>query len=372
MPTESVEVKGTEVTSNPTANPVQSSISVTALEFVETKPARIRKRKPVGWRPPTSYSLDMRVERTATGYYEFRPSSVVVKRSGVLSGTLTAYEQKNYLPATGLSDSAITQALIALKQQKVNLGVAFAEASKTADFIGDVATRIARAYRDGKKGRWKSVARHLGVTWRETPKTWLQAQYAVKPLLMEAHGAIEELSKNPDTAFICTVRGHAVRDDSNDIYVNGGRGVRFRAVGERRSSCMVRLDYVPDNAFLRSLARTGVTNPAEIAWEIVPFSFVVDWFLPVGDYLHVLDANLGWQFKGGSSSTYRNVTQNVKQAPASGDYLGGSFSGSFKRVKLDRVVFTGSPLPTLPRLKNPLSLGHMANGLALLSQVAKR
>jgi hypothetical protein len=35
-----------------------------------------------------------------------------------------------------------------------------------------------------------------------------------------------------------------------------------------------------------SLQRSlGLVNPLEIAWEVVPYSFVVDWFLPVGSYI---------------------------------------------------------------------------------------
>jgi hypothetical protein len=31
--------------------------------------------------------------------------------------------------------------------------------------------------------------------------------------------------------------------------------------------------------------KLGFVNPAVIAWELVPFSFVVDWFVPVGNFL---------------------------------------------------------------------------------------
>lgn len=35
----------------------------------------------------------------------------------------------------------------------------------------------------------------------------------------------------------------------------------------------------------------GFTNPAAVLWEATPFSFVVDWFLPIGDYLKTLDGS---------------------------------------------------------------------------------
>lgn len=42
----------------------------------------------------------------------------------------------------------------------------------------------------------------------------------------------------------------------------------------------------------------GLNNPLGIAWERVPFSFVVDWFIPIGNYFSVL------AFFSGLSATY--------------------------------------------------------------------
>lgn len=40
------------------------------------------------------------------------------------------------------------------------------------------------------------------------------------------------------------------------------------------------------SAFIRLLiGRLGLNNPALITWELIPFSFVVDWFLPVGTWI---------------------------------------------------------------------------------------
>lgn len=39
---------------------------------------------------------------------------------------------------------------------------------------------------------------------------------------------------------------------------------------------------------LAYLMMLGFDNPARTIWELVPFSFVLDWFLPIGDYLEQL------------------------------------------------------------------------------------
>lgn len=35
----------------------------------------------------------------------------------------------------------------------------------------------------------------------------------------------------------------------------------------------------------------GLHSPAAVLWEATPFSFVADWFMPMGDYLHNLDSS---------------------------------------------------------------------------------
>lgn len=52
---------------------------------------------------------------------------------------------------------------------------------------------------------------------------------------------------------------------------------------------MVKVQHIADvrvtNPNLLLASRLGLTNPASIAWELVPFSFVVDWFGTVGEFL---------------------------------------------------------------------------------------
>lgn len=38
----------------------------------------------------------------------------------------------------------------------------------------------------------------------------------------------------------------------------------------------------------------GFVNPAAVAWDAVPFSFVIDWFIPVGKFLNSFTADLGF------------------------------------------------------------------------------
>jgi hypothetical protein len=51
------------------------------------------------------------------------------------------------------------------------------------------------------------------------------------------------------------------------------------------ASVAIRARVKVQNVDLYRLEQLGLLNPAVLAWELVPFSFVVDWFTNVGDYL---------------------------------------------------------------------------------------
>lgn len=74
-------------------------------------------------------------------------------------------------------------------------------------------------------------------------------------------------------------------------------------------------------------ANTGISNPALLAWELLPWSFVIDWFIPVGDYLESLSAFDGFTFSGGSQVL---VTR--------GDYFSNHSTQSYATWNRKRVV----------------------------------
>jgi hypothetical protein len=48
--------------------------------------------------------------------------------------------------------------------------------------------------------------------------------------------------------------------------------------------------------------RLGVINPLAIAWELYPFSFVIDWFVPIGSVLTAATATAGLEFVSGHTT----------------------------------------------------------------------
>jgi hypothetical protein len=326
----------------------------------------------------------------------------------------------------GLISRAEVNALLKLKDQKVNLAVAYAEATKTAEHLTKTALRLRRmvkaarrldvrkfleianapevhgrviTVRKPRKKRQKPHDRYPKPLGYEVPfsdgrvsSLVLEHSYAWKPLLSDAKGVWDEFvsNNNKNSRRIITVFGFANERYESVVdkpfscpnpvsLIQGLIEVRRRGIHR----CKVRLDYELDNPALVQASAVGLTNPLEVAWEVVPFSFVVDWFYPVGDYLSSLDAAVGYRFLGGSRSVTtkenswgRVKTESIfvnsiharKQKVSNGSPIATAYKTNF-----DRHIYGASPVPLVPRIdRNGLDAGsRFLNALALLSQAIR-
>lgn len=264
--------------------------------------------------------------------------------------------------------------------QKINLAQAVAEGQKTIDLVASSATKIANAFIALKKGKISAAHRALTGSKKSAPlgsslaDNWLALQYGVKPLLNDVYGAAEHLAQNPKPpTFIVTGNGHA--NDSHQEYDYPGAGNSGRIIVKELdydSRAKVQVRYQVANHAVKSMSQLGIVNPATLAWELLPWSFVVDWFLPVGDYLAGLNYDAGLEFVTGceiqftKNSWTHTLTGNDFISQPYRYTIGRTELGTSSNIRHDRTRIYGSPGPVTPSFKNPLSTDHMLNALALL------
>lgn len=118
------------------------------------------------------------------------------------------------------------------------------------------------------------------------------------------------------------------------------------------------LQYRMNSEDRARLAQTGIDNPALLAWELLPYSFVVDWFLPVGNYLESLNAFSGFSFVSGWVS-YR--TEQWYSVEYNGKVTNGTYGfqyrkgfGEIYRARYQRDVLSSFPGAGYPTFKNPI------------------
>lgn len=306
----------------------------------------------------------------------------------------------------GISDSdvsdiqakATNQLLSAIKSQSVNMAQGFGEKKQTFRLIGDTAYRLADSIRALRRGDIHQAARDLGVLapkrassrfkkafidprrqGEAVSRAWLELQYGWKPLLSDVYGLAEQLAKQSNRPMTNTVRTRkklakpiSYRTTSKDGKAVG-ENVR---TGEDTVVVTIKVSYRVTQPAIASAKETGLTNPALLAWELLPFSFVADWFYPFGSFLGTLDATLGCVFDSGYRSVHRSTHSKAYRSLNGIDSVGNQRNmlkwSSQEMVSYNRVVLTDFPSVTLPPFKNPASLLHAANAVALVTQLFRK
>lgn len=174
--------------------------------------------------------------------------------------------------------------------------------SQVAESIG----RIANAARDLKRGNLTGFFRNL----REMPRSsrrrvlkrynqgdlsgaFLSAHLGWEPLIKDAYSASEGFDPPaPKAARIKASKGYS----GNFYRLNRtAYPVQFKGMAKGVTTILATVDRPPTNA-----ERFGMANPFSVAWELVPLSFVADYFLPIGSVITALGfvgmqgARRGW------------------------------------------------------------------------------
>jgi len=259
--------------------------------------------------------------------------------------------------------------------------------------IAEGATQIYEAYRNVRKGRFKQAKRILTkriTVWhphiddsiqrfvkysvpaarrensirihKDAAKNWLALQYGWLPLLNDVFDAAESLA-NHLYAPLHYQRSASFEYSQHDILVSGQ--IKYT----RKNNYKTR--YTAYYSETASWAKqSGLQNPENLAWELLPWSFVADWFIPVGDYLEAR------AFSQRMTGTFVKSTLKDKWC---GSTQGTGISG-FKfivpdmaynhSVTLTRTVSStlDVPLPHFKPLDSVPSWRRCANALALLTQ----
>jgi len=119
-------------------------------------------------------------------------------------------------------------------------------------------------------------------------------------------------------------------------------------------------------------AKFGLLNPFEVIWELVPFSFVADWFVPIGNYLRAWDASLRVDHVGGAygQKIVVKATTEAHRCHSNDTTLHGGLGLGGRWTYVRREPITGVPTTSLLRmpLKLDLDAPKALAGIALLLQ----
>jgi hypothetical protein len=262
--------------------------------------------------------------------------------------------------------------------------------------VATTATRVARAFLQLKRfnvtGAFKTLGmvgsphlRELNKAARRMKHTregrldyasnaWLEMTYGWKPLLMDLDNIASDLAsrwaRDPSDLLI---RGTGSSDPYFKYSNTSSASVNHTVSGKTRVGIIAHARVI--DADKRNRAGLGLhpIGAANLVWELLPFSFVADWIVPVQPFLESLSATEGLTFVSGSRSDVKRHQLNLKVTDHT-SYLDTNFPLYWdeKYQYFKRTVLTNfPPSSAILRFKSPFSGGanRALTSLALLKKV---
>jgi hypothetical protein len=295
---------------------------------------------------------------------------VITNRSDGYTASISGYFQtkKDNIDPCALWDNAphVYNAALSKLNEKVrgtlDLSTALAQAGQTTRMFG--ATDKLELFAKLKLGGKSSIS--------AISSAWLEFQYGWRPLVDDIYGSLDEATNLIlNEIERVKARSQDTVTYSSNVSVPTPVGVfNGRPVHKGLHVCEFGLRFKTKG---HNLDRWISLNPITIAWELIPYSFIVDWFFNVGGYIRDLETSLlyGNSFVDGyctqgtfTDSTYKGSFGNAETI--------GVASSSLKYRYLNRVKLSSYPCPRLPSFKVDLGSQRLLNAAALLGVLLKR
>lgn len=341
-----------------------------------------------GFRAPTNYSL-LSVHVDGNDDWVFFTSNAYRKGSG-LSDHHAKVNATPFITYMGNGDISIgmpsnlvnrvtTEVLNKVSDMKVNIGTALAESGKTLSQLTRIALKIWAVLRKIRHGDFRGAAALLGMRgyqWRNAKyqshrwsDMWLQIQYGLLPLLLDAFGIQEALKRGLREKDHIFHASRTISEEINPIEFSGDPSEYLSMVVGGSAGRLYQRKYFFQifSSELDLFNNLGLTNPLAIAWEVVPFSFVVDWFLPIGNFLSALTAPIGVTFLAGYELRIQYADLLFQKSSGSCPGTEGKERRTtIKQFAMQRTKVHSLALPKL-YFRNPLSSKHTASAIALIA-----
>lgn len=353
----------------------------------------ILKRSPVvksdGFHP-TSYGATNVIINAPMGFYSgsrnggYTPSEpfnyenpTVLDLLGYSTGVANPNTASKVVWSDNDMNNVTTRSLAKFGADEFHTGIFLAESVETANYFADKAKSLFKMVSAVKRGNIAALRKAFGnlkgkkITARNTSKVlaerWLEYKYAVMPVFNDTialanmfHNGIDH-NRRDELRPWELITSAVLRKD--DYKAGTGSGYQYKAWHKLSYYC--KLWAVVDDAELYAKSKFGISSLAEPLWELIPFSFVWDWMMPIGTFLQALTATSGLKFSRGFTRFRADSKGIVETRLNTGTAKrNGGKHFTFNTLAFSRRALSGFPT-ALPYVKSPFSTDHTITALAL-------
>jgi hypothetical protein len=132
----------------------------------------------------------------------------------------------------------------------------------------------------------------------ELSELWLEFRYAVRPLIFDMQQAVEAWNAVLQKSDRFTARGFNRADgvttsSTETVILNEAMSAIISRTQQTSADYRAGVLYTIDDNVNELMSVWGIDQPIETVWELIPFSFMIDWFFSVGHVISSWTINPG-------------------------------------------------------------------------------
>lgn len=245
----------------------------------------------------------------------------------------------------------------AIRGEQAQIAQTLIEMDENIEFIYESAVSLKRAYSAAKHGKLGKLAKSLRPS--DVASKWLGLNWGILPATADIWKAVNVLGQEVP---IGSYKGHGPFQEVVEQNLSGNPKRLSNTHGFVVQGC----DAYVNNPNLFLLQQLGLVNIAATAWDLIPFTVVIDWFVDVGSFLNGFSDLLGVEilnpYSGVLRRTYLKETwRTVPRLDTEGKMWSYVRDTRLKRPVLDFNV-DGGLIGNARRAANAISLLVLALG----------
>lgn len=279
-------------------------------------------------------------------------------------------------------NKALEQLYDGIRHSEISLNTSLGESRETFEMLHNIVQRFKT---DKYRTLITSTQELVRALRRDSRKTlssgWLGWHVGWKPFLQDISNIFQHfttLQTQPHLDFVGVTKARA---SERDVQTKFGGGTLESYTASYRYEFGVR--YRIENLALFNTWQLGLTARPTLVWELTSLSFVIDYFINIGQYLALLEAGIanngitlldGYQTYSSRQqwSSAWSTTSPRPPYPGAGGTTGailirGSNDCTLDRTVKERSILTSLPIPVMPTFKIPKASEQLLTCAALLS-----